>query len=287
VRTDLSSHEELVARLWPALAGLPLAPQKGWDRFTYRAGDEWIVQFPRTEEAETSLLRQMDVLPELSRELSAPIPVPELTSRDPIGIAYRVLAGEPIDNEELEAATRSILPERLGRFLYDLHLVPPEIVGLRPESPERWRESYRKTITEFRERVIPLIDAEQRWRAEGMLEAFIEDDGNFRFATGIVHGDLGPEHILRSPAGDLAGVIDWGDLRVGDPAIDFAWMLYRTRELGERALAAYGGSPDSGFFDRARFYHRLGPWYEVTYGLDAERAELVMSGLQGVLDRLP
>ena len=31
----------------------------------------------------------------------------------------------------LEEAPDGLWPERLGRFLYDLHLMPPEYVGLR------------------------------------------------------------------------------------------------------------------------------------------------------------
>ena len=40
-------------------------------------------------------------------------------------------AGEPFDR----AAGDGVWPERLGRFLYDLHLCPPEFVGM------RWRSA--------------------------------------------------------------------------------------------------------------------------------------------------
>src|SRR4029453_6567595 len=37
-----------------------------------------------------------------------------------------------------------------------------------------------------------------------------------------IHGDVLPEH-LRCRDGRLVGVIDWGDPRIGDPALDYAW----------------------------------------------------------------
>src|SRR5262249_28090131 len=36
----------------------------------------------------------------------------------------------------------------------------------------------------------------------------------------LVHGDLYARHLLVNPADELAGVIDWGDVHLGDPASD-------------------------------------------------------------------
>ena len=73
--------------------------------------------------------------------------------------------------------------------------------------------------------------------------------------------------------GRLVGVIDWGDARIGDPAIDYAWLLN-------------GPFPDWDVDDelrrRALVYHRLGPWFEVHYGDFTGRPEWVRSGLAGV-----
>lgn len=38
----------------------------------------------------------------------------------------------------------------------------------------------------------------------------------------LVHGDFYVRHLLIGEERQLAGVIDWGDLHVGDPAIDLA-----------------------------------------------------------------
>ena len=60
----------------------------------------------------------------------------------------------------------------------------------------------------------------------GLFDAHLDDDENWRFATCLTHGDLGPEHVLVSASGDLAGVIDWEETSVGDPAWDFACLLH-------------------------------------------------------------
>jgi aminoglycoside phosphotransferase (APT) family kinase protein len=93
--------------------------------------------------------------------------------------------------------------------------------------------------------------------------------------------------LLCGPDGRLVGVIDWTDAQVGDPALDFAWLLTR---LGARfaadLVAAYKGDVDETFGTRAVFFHLLGPWYEVLYGVDFGLPHYVTSGLAGVRERL-
>ena len=92
--------------------------------------------------------------------------------------------------------------------------------------------------------------------------------------------------MLITEAGDLAGVIDWGDVEVGDPAFDLAWVLHAMPATGERVLGAYGGAPDDRFFVRARFAFLLMPWHEVRYGVRTGQEAFVRSGMEGVRSRL-
>jgi len=254
----------------------------GWDMSTYLVNGAWIARFPRLPGTDAVLRREAVLLDGLQGELSGALPAPSFVSDDPPCLVYR-----RIDGRAADPAAPGIWPERLGRFLYDLHLVPPEFAGLRATTPASWRDAYRDELADLGRRVIPLLEPDQGESARRMFAAFLDDDRAFRFATGVVHRDLGPEHVLLTSDGDLAGVIDWGDAGVGDPAIDFAWLLHRAPEAGERALAAYGGAPDERFRERAAFYDRLGPWYEVTHGLDTQEPAFVESGLRGVRARLP
>jgi aminoglycoside phosphotransferase (APT) family kinase protein len=279
-------HRALVRRLFPSLACATfVAIGDGWDCFTYEVDGVWIVQLPRHEPAAETLRMQIALLQELGREVSAPIPFPELTSLEPPAMAYRKLEGTPVSREP-RPLTAGIWPERLGRFLNGLHLVPLEFVGLRGGGSEAWRERFRLQLDAFDELVVPLLQPVEADRAHHMFHGFLAD-GAFGFAESLVHADLGPGHVLVTPGGELAGVIDWGDATPGDPAIDFAWLLHGASEAGERALAAYGGPSDAMFRSRAAFYHALAPWYEVHFGLFSNQPDLVESGLAGLRERLP
>ena len=70
--------------------------------------------------------------------------------------------------------------------------------------------------------------------------AMVLDEVPPRFggAPVLCHGDIAPEHILVDEAGGrVLGLIDFGDLLVGDPAIDLAGVCYLG---GDAALARLG-----------------------------------------------
>ena len=96
------------------------------------------------------------------------------------------------------------------------------------------------------------------------------------FSPALLHADLGPAHLLVRD-GRLAGVIDWGDARLGDPALDYAWAL-------NGPFADWEVDPD--LRRRAWFYHRLGPWYEAHYGLFTDQPAHTELGLAGIRARL-
>jgi len=281
-RPPLEEHRTLVRRLFPSIDVDTFEPiGAGWTYDTYEVNGEWIVQLPRSEYAVERLRAQVALLPELSREVSALIPVPSSVSKDPPAMVYPKLHGAPADR-----APDGIWPERLGRFLYDLHMVPPEFVGLRTVPPASIRQGRRTMCARLADVVLPRLEGRSRARADALLSAYLDDDRLWGFSTCLTHGDLGPEHVLVGSWGDLVGVLDWEEIAIGDPVWDFAWWLHEMPEEGERALAAYGGAPDATFRERARHSWALMPWHEVEHGVMMGAEGSVERGLEGVRARL-
>ncbi len=280
--TGADQHRSFIAERWPELGIDVFVPfEGGWDCFTYLVNDEWVFRFPRMPGASERLLTQIAVLPEVAREVSSAVPVPVYASTDPVCMGYRLIVGRP-----MSANIDGIWPERLGRFLYDLHMVPPEFVGMRSVSADVVRAGLQEVVDSLGAHVLPRLDADERRRAEETISEFLDDDDNFRFAPCLTHGDIGPEHVLVTEAGDLAGVIDWGDVQIGDPVFDLAWILNAMPDVGERVLGAYGGPPDERFLARSRFAFMLTPWHEVMLGVEAGEDAFVRAGLVGVRARL-
>jgi len=265
---------ELVAELFPQLEPhTVVAIEEGWDSLVLEVNGQWIVRLPRREQVREWLETEIRLLPELAPTL--PVPIPRFERATEAGVVYRKLVGAPLD------PSRLALGHQAGRFLAALHSFPVDRareLGV-PSHDLDWRDRYRRFTREVLDAAGPVLGPE----AEAMVAQYLEDDANFAFTPALIHADLGPAHLL-AKGDELAGVIDWGDVRIGDPALDFAWLLQQP--FAEEVLAVYD-EHDPGLPARALFYHRLGPWYELHYGLFCDRPEFVESGLAGVRSRLP
>lgn len=273
-----------VEALFPEFRGRRIvAIAGGWDFDVFEVDGEWIVRLPNRAEVKTWLMTEMALLAELAPALPVAVPRFEL-ARGTLGVAYRKLPGEPLADASAPVAAG------LGAALTALHAFPVERaleLGAADLSAERMRAHYREhRWPEFRDRVLPLLADDERDEAERQAQAYLLADANAAFTAALVHRDLGPEHVLVAE-GHVTGIIDWADACVGDPAIDFAWPLHGVGdEFAAQLLDAYGGDVDPSFLERARFYHVLGPFYEVVYGQDTNQPQLVESGLAGIRRRL-
>jgi aminoglycoside phosphotransferase (APT) family kinase protein len=208
------------------------------------------------------------------------VPSPAYTDIEVPAMAYHRLEGQPLDQ-----APDGLWPERLGRFLYDLHLMPPEYVELRGRTASAVREESSEELAALRRDVLPLLESDEAEWFQRRFTAFLDREDYWRFSACLTHGDIGPEHVLVSASGDLVGVLDWEELVVGDPVADFAWLLHARPDDGERVLGAYGGAPDPTFAERAAFRFFLMPFHEVVYGLQIDDPGFVASGIAGIRAR--
>lgn len=233
----------------------------GWDFKVLILEGEWVLRMPRSARSVEELQSEIRLLPALASVLPIEIPHFEQISRDPWFVLYRLIRGEPLRDED---------PVGVRAFLEALHGF--DITGVDVRRPE-WLAIYQAHAKDWQRVVLPLLDGDERIRAEALLD---EIDTLTGYAPALVHCDLGPEHLL-CREGRLVGVIDWGDAKIGDPAVDYGWLL-------NGPFPDY--EVDNDLRRRALIYHRLGPWFEVEYGLRTERPEWVRSGLAALRSRV-
>lgn len=279
------SHAPGPVTCFPELGGVGcVAIQEGWDSEVF-AVDGQIVRIPRRPEIEVLARAEARLLPVLQASLPVDVPVPLASCPEHGAMRYSRIPGDPATPDRLGSLRLEVVGEQIAELLTALREVPAGAAyraGIPDLSGPRWREEHAALADRFARSVLPHLPVEHRDATLVLLDEVRALPGDV--AACIVHADLGPNHLLCDDRG-LRGVIDWGDVRLGDPANDLAWVLNATPpRVGEvvRDRLAVGDDEVA----RARLYHRLGPWYEVEHGLRIGDERFIASGVRGVVDRL-
>lgn len=250
----------VIAERCPDLALASVAPLGEGDFCSaFLVDDRWVFRFAKHDEARASLGREACLLPRLVDRFELRVPIPEVVSLDtpPAFVAHRLVPGAALSAAgylALGEADRDACAGQLAAFLAQLHAVD---VGLAPACG------------------LPVLD--RAARCAGALAAvrehaaahlgptdlaFIERRLARRPPTGpsaVLHGDLSPDHVLHDPATRRAtGIIDFGDLMVGDPAWDFVYLYedYGLDLLG-RTVRAYEPVDAKALLSRVHDLHVL------------------------------
>lgn len=258
--TEIEITAELVRDLLrdqhPDLADRPVRlGARGWDNQLWRLGDDLAVRLPwATESADELLRKEHTWLPALAPRLPLPVPVPqrlgEPSARFPhTWIVTTWVPGEPADRAPVTRGAEAA--DALAAFLTALHRPAPEevdIAGRDRGGPlagsSEWVAQQLASATELG--LVPDPDAVRAvWDDAAAAPGW---DGPALW----LHGDLHPANVLTAD-GTLCGVIDFGDLFAGDPAVDLAaaWNLLPDG-AADRFHAAYRPVPDAATLRRAR-----------------------------------
>ncbi|TYK43434.1 phosphotransferase [Actinomadura decatromicini] len=243
----------LIADRFPELRGAAVERlATGWDNTVFRVGGAWAFRFPRRRIAVPGVEREIAALPVLAPRLPLPVPVPRFAAGPSAGFPWPFWGGRLIEGREFADvrppdAERGALAAEIGAFLRALHdpaLVREAGQGL-PLDPMRRADPALRA-----ERTFPCLDALAAlgaWDRDPAVEAFLAAARDRRPPDGgpvVVHGDLHVRHLLLGPDGRAAGIIDWGDVCLADPAVDLS-LAYAGFGGDARAafLAAYGPVP--------------------------------------------
>ena len=261
---SLERAADLIKSQFPRFADSEIRPlSKGWDNAAFLAGGEFVFRFPRRNIAANLLQREARILPLLAPYLPAQIPTPEFVgAAGPefpwVYTGYRRIPGETADRLPLTDEDRVCLAPLLARFLAALHRIPVD------DDTRQWApgDDLRRADVTFRaptvldrlDGVRGIVDSDHVDTAKQLIRTQIPSTQHPTPPKCWVHGDLYARHILLGERRSISGVIDWGDVHLGDPALDlsiaFSFLPARGRI---RFQEEYGSVGDAGIWDRARF----------------------------------
>lgn len=263
---------------------------EGWDSAAWRVGDD-VVRVPKHARACAALEREAALLPALAARgvpyVARDIELVRGEGGALVAALHRYVDGVPLSRARLatlRGARRERLAQQIAQCLSALHAVPPgEARALGVAEPALWRDVYAPLIAAVR----PHIGAGTAAALDVLETRFAVDAGERKALRALVHGDIAGAHLLVDADGALAGVIDFGDAIVGDPALDFAGLLNDApRSFLERVLAHYPRPVDEGGRRRAAWYIAVAPLYAVREGVERGDAALLARGQRALAARV-
>lgn len=228
VSPDLAKR--LIEDQFPDLAPVDLKLfGEGWDNVAYLANQHLVFRFPRRQIAVDLIEIESKILPVIGSRLPVAIPNPIYAGGPTEGYpwpfsGYEILTGQTACCANLSPQERFNLAGPLAKFLRALHSIqvpaaaPPDRIQ-RLDVEMRWPKTYANLckIDELglfsnTKALFELLDDLKEVRDQGQHKV-------------LCHGDLYARHLLISRERELCGVIDWGDLHVGNPAVDLAILF--------------------------------------------------------------
>lgn len=246
----------LIEQQFPGLAPVQLALLgAGWDNTAFLVNERWVFRFPRRNIAAGLIEHEIRVLPQLANRVPLPIPVPVLAGVPSAAYPYpfaghALIPGTTACQLTWTDEERAQIAVPLARFLAALHQIPVNAAALaRGPGDLIDRANVVKRAPPLKERLcalgrgdlFPLVD-----RLSGTPPR--ADPPCW------VHGDLYARHLLVDGSRRLSGVIDWGDVHLGDSALDLSLVFSflppgSARDTFQNAY----GPIDAPTYDRARF----------------------------------
>jgi aminoglycoside phosphotransferase (APT) family kinase protein len=190
---------------------------------------------------------------------------------------YKMVRGHlPVEGTK---ANKVESAKRFARFLKVLHSFPVKKamrLGVQPDGMMRLDVPYRKkSLMENVSNLIKLGYFEQAHAVKDFVETLGEGELDVRHPISLVHGDIHIRNVLLDDEGVLAGIIDWGDVHIGNPAIDFSFLYsYFPKEVRRAFFEIYGEiEKETESLARFRAIYMLVTL--LVYGIDRHDEELI------------
>ncbi len=265
--------------------------EAGWDNQPFLVNDELVFRFPRRKVAVELLERESKVLPYIAPRLPAAIPCPIYIgkpSRDyphPFH-GYKWIPGTSANKAVVVDGKLPILATELGSFVKSLHCIelPVDLRNILPLGDENGaRGSFKDCfhrIWEIFDNVVSLKLIPDEKAIGHLLEQANVVATCDKAHECVVHGDLYFAHLLLED-GQLSGVIDWGDMHIGDPANDLAIAFQYFPASARPSFFQWYGPSSNDLLLRARLWAAYSSVILIWYGHHNNKQDLVERGLLG------
>ncbi len=238
----------------------------GWDHEVIILDDAIVFRFPNDYEYTTALATEINVLRQLQPLLKANIPNYSYVSSDGSFAGYPIVPGEIISKNVFKTLNNDAvisIAKQLANLLSSIHAAKSEGIDLRGVKDSYMPDEQMEVKKLAKKYLSTLLSADDYEVVQSILS---EVDRLLKQSTptSFIHGDVYSNHLLWDSDNQKLGLIDFSDMTIADPAIDFAELYEYGTSFVEKVYDNYTGVKDSSFLNRAWIYQRWTGVYMMT-----------------------
>jgi aminoglycoside 2''-phosphotransferase len=253
--------------------------------------DHLIFRFPKFEDGIRQLAIETAILQGIQGQVSlkTPSPIYQNIETSLVGaafIGYEMIKGEPLWRETVSSITEEAVLQKLATqiatFLKALHGISVEETFSQPlplvDKREEWLDLYER----IQEKLFAFMRTDAQLVVSEHFETYLDTSENFAFEPVLRHGDFGTVNLLYDGnTQSIAGVIDFGNAGLGDPAVDFAGIISPVG-YGESFLKRFEGIYPNieATTRRTKFYVGTFALQEALYGVEHNDREAFEAGIE-------
>lgn len=260
-KTNLISipHLERIRKLYPDLPlGKVTLNNDGLVNQVVVVNNERIFRFPRSSWAREALRHEARILDLLGGKVEVTLPYYDYLADDVA--TYELVRGRTLARNlllRLDEAGQEGIAEQLALFLRTMHEVPAaelQAAEIGKSDTVRTREDWVKLYERVNEQLFPYLMTHAKEWVYDHFSWVVDNPYFMEHDPVLMHGDISCYHILFDEGRRrIGGVIDFGTAGIGDPAADFACVIYQYGEsFLKRMSHTYPAIADH--IDRARFW---------------------------------
>ncbi len=239
----------------------------GQDFDAFEVNQRWVFRFPRREQVQARLRKDLVLLGWITDHIAAPLPryawgVLTAPGFPHIFSGYERLSGVRAIELEISAVNHEELGGWLGRFFDQLHALElPDVLIKKAGLKVGVTRSHgcEELLREYLARLAAGVGEALVRRAQRFFRDKDCVSLPYEGSLTLVHEDCHAAHLLLDPDAPerVTGILDWSDAWISDPAQDFARIFsWGGDRLLEPMLRGYGGAEPE-FGRRARY---IGLW---------------------------
>lgn len=159
--------------------------------------------------------------------------------------------------------------KQLSIFITLLHMTPikkARAYGFSHTGYEGWEKALKEKRAWFESEFFPKVSIHLSSKQNTFIHKFVNYfcTTSYSITPVLGHYDLSHDHIIMNKNGTIAGIIDFGDISMSDPANEFNGFWDYDSKFPRQIYKLYGGPKDADFLKRCRdhFIHR---WIYLLY----------------------